>query len=186
MGHDVIRPGHAESEDAFGLEVEGLDLVVQPLLALPFGLGLGQELRLETGDQRRGKLGAVVANPAHGIVGVLDVVDAQVEGAVGLADQRAVLHVAVGTFGLEVALHALALAPTVHGVFVVDANLDVPGIDLPHLGAPEDGSERLPGDAALDRATGGGLRVQTDELALAKRGVQHEGFQCGVREDGHF
>ena len=62
VSHDVIRSGHAESKDAFGLEVERLHFVLKPLLALAF-LGDGQKFGLETGDQIRGKLGAVVANP---------------------------------------------------------------------------------------------------------------------------
>ena len=59
------------------------------------------------------------------------------------------------------------------------------GIDFPDLRGAEDGGEGFGGRAGLDGRTGFRLRVQTDELALANRGVQHEGFQSGVREDGH-
>ena len=185
MSHDVIRPGHAESKDAFGLEVERLHLVVKPLPSLAF-LGSGQKFGLETGDQIRGKLGAVVANPLDGIVGVLDVVDPDVERSVGLADQRVVFDLAVSALRLEIIFQSFLFPASVDGVFVVHPKLDIPGIDLPDLRGAEDGRERLGGLPGLDKGTGGGLRVQTDELALPDGRVEHEGFKGGVRDDGHF
>lgn len=184
VGHDVLDPGHAKGEDGFGFEVKRLDLVFQSLLR---GVLLhGQELHLETGDEGRGKLGAVVPNPLDGIVGVLDVVDPDVEATVGLADEGIVLHFAVGAFGLEVLFLAFALPATVDGVLVVDPKLDIPGIDFPDLGSPEDGSEGFPRGAGLDERTGGGLGVEADELSATDGRVEHQGFECGVGEDGHW
>ena len=185
MGHDVVHPGHAKGQNRLRLEVERLDGVFQTLLAFAFGLGLGQEFRLETGHEVRGKLGAVVAEPAHGVVGVLDVVDAHVEAPVGLADQRIVLDFAVGALRLEILFQSFLFPATVDGVLVVHPKLDRAGIDLPDLRGAEDGGEGFGGRAGLDGRTGFRLRVQTDELALPDGRVEHEGFQSGVREDGH-
>jgi len=186
VGQNVIRSGHPESEDAFGLEVEGLDGVLQSLLALAV-LRNGQEFGLETGDQIRGKLGAVFTNPLDGIVGMLDVVDAHVERAVGLADQRIVLDLAVGALRLEVPGLAFLFPATVDGILVVAPKLDVPGIDLVDLRGAEDEGERLQGLPGLDGGLRHGLRVQPDELPATDGRVEHEGFEGGVGEDdGHI
>lgn len=187
VGHDVVHPGHAKGQNRLRLEVERLDGVFQTLLAFAFGLGLGQEFRLETGHEVRGKLGAVVAEPLDGIVGVLDVVDAHVEAPVGLADQRIVLDFAVGALRLEILVQSFLFPATVDGVLVVHPKLDRAGIDLPDLRGAEDEGERLQGLPGLDGGLRHGLRVQTDELPATDGRVEHEGFEGGVGEDdGHI
>ena len=117
---------------------------------------------------------------------MLDVVHPDVERSVGLANQSIVFDLAVGALGLETLVQSFLFPATVHGVLVVHSKLNIPGIDLPDLRGAEDGRERLGGLPGLDEGTGGGLRVQTDELALPDCRIEHEGFERGVREDGHF